>query len=901
MSPASWRQIEGLYQAAINCDSAERAALLAQADPEVRRMVESLLDHPPAGLPVSQPAIGSQLGPYRIEALIGSGGMGSVYRALDTRLDRSVAIKIPAQPFDARFEREGRSIAALNHPNICTLHDVGPNYLVMELVEGPTLAERIRKGPVPIAEALAIARQIAAALDTAHQRGIIHRDLKPANVKVKPDGTVKVLDFGLARFATADPPGDDDPTHSLTVTEAGAVLGTPAYMAPEQALGKAADKRADIWAFGVILYEMVTGARPFPGDAPVWERVPAAIRPLLTRCLQKDPTNRLRDIGDAPFLLELPTTAPPASARSVGPWWILAAVALLLSAGVWTWSRLRPAASAQPVLRLEITPPVGSRFASATNSSGLSLSPDGRNAAYVVAAKGTTNLWVRALDDGTARMLVATEGAALPFWSPDGKSIAYFAGNKLQRIDLAGGAPRTICESRLTVGGSWAPGGQILYGGWSSGLFQVDSSGGTPVQLTTPDAARGEDFHYWPQVLPGGRFLYFARSPSKPQFTGVYAASFAEPNTPVQLLNSVTNAVYAPGNPDKAKGHLLWLQGSTLLAQSFDTAALKLSGEPHPVADPVASLGLHGQMVAAVSDTGILLYSASNPQDQLVWYDTVGRPLGTLGEPAVMGEFRPSPDGRRVATVRASPGGTDLWTVDVERSVATRFTSLPGISIHPVWSPDGRTLLFSSGSPFNLFRKDSLGASAEQRLTESPHRQFATDWSPDGRWILHDEHIGNQSSIQILPAPPATGASRPYLKTGFNEAAGRFSPDGKWVAFQSDESGRDEVYIDTFPDPHGKTLVSARGGTFPHWAAAGRELFYLAADSMLMSVDVQLGPGSAKLSTPRPLFPATIKEGISPYAPTPDGKRILVMEPEKTARPLKVIVNWPALLNEPRP
>uniref|UniRef100_Q024X3 Serine/threonine protein kinase n=1 Tax=Solibacter usitatus (strain Ellin6076) TaxID=234267 RepID=Q024X3_SOLUE len=897
MSPASWRQIEGLYQAAINCESAERAALLAQADPEVRRMVESLLDPPsPVGPPASQPAIGSQLGPYRIETLIGSGGMGSVYRAVDTRLDRAVAIKIPAQPFDARFEREGRSIAALNHPNICTVHDVGPNYLVMELIEGPTLAERIRKGPVPLEEALAIARQIAAALDTAHQRGLIHRDLKPANVKVKPDGTVKVLDFGLARFAITDPPGDDDPTHSLAVTQAGAILGTPHYMAPEQALGKSADKRADIWAFGVILYEMVTGARPFPGDVPVWDRVPAAIRPLLTRCLQKDPAHRLRDIGDAPFLLELPSAALPVTARSVAPWWILAATAFLLTAGAWTWSLFRPTTGAQPVLRLEITPPADSQFASSSNASGLSLSPDGRNAAYVVAAKGTTNLWVRALGDGTARMLDSTEGAALPFWSHDGKSIAFWAGGKLQRIDLAGGAPRTICETRLTVGGSWAPGGQILYGGWSSGLFQVDSSGGTPVPLTTPDAMRGEDFHYWPQVLPEGRFLYFARS-SKPEYTGVYAASFAAPNKPVQLLHTLTNAVYAPGASDRKKGHLLWLQGSTLVAQAFDAAALRLSGEPRPVADPVASLGLHGQMVAAASDTGILLYRASNSQSQFVWYDPTGRLIAPFAEPAVFGQFSISTDGRRVATARAGSGGVDLWTVEVDRGVSTRLTSLPGISISPAWSSDGSAIFFASGSPFNLYRKDSIGAGPEQRLTQSPHPQFPTDCSLDGRWILYDEQVRNQSTIRVLPAAPATGDSRLYLKSSFNQGSAHFSPDGKWIAFQSDESGENEVYIASFPEPHGKLRVSTKGGRFPHWAAGGRRLFYLSADSTVTAMDVQLGPSSVNLSSPHPLFPVTVLDGgISPFIPTPDGKRILVVEPEKTARPLKVIVNWPALL-----
>jgi eukaryotic-like serine/threonine-protein kinase len=858
------------------------------------------------------------LGPYRIEALLGSGGMGSVYCAVDTRLERRVAVKIPSEPFSDRFKREARAIAALNHPNICTLHDVGPNYLVMELIEGPTLAERIRKGPLPVEEALAIARQIAEALEAAHEKGIVHRDLKPANIKVKPDGAVKVLDFGLARVMRAPgPPGADDPTHSLTVTEAGMIVGTPAYMAPEQALGKTVDKRADIWAFGVILYEMVTGSRLFAGattaetlhavltQEPDWDRVPAGVRPVLRRCLEKDPKRRLRDIGDAQFTIEeIPAvdSPPPAKLRR---WWIACAAAVALAAaGVWVTTQLRQTAADPPVLRLEITPPDGSQFASATNSTGISLSPDGRYAAYVVAAKGDTALWLRPLDGSAARMLEGTEGAALPFWSPDGKSVAFFANDKLKRVELAGGGPQTIAEVGLAIGGAWSPSGQILYGGWSSGLFQVAASGGKPVPLTTPDAARGEAFHYWPQMLPGGGFLYFVRS-SKPEYTGVYAASLAAPHKAVQLLNTAGNALYAPlnaalyehRNPNDQKGHLLWLRGATLLAQEFDAASLKLSGEPHPIADPVASLGVHGQIRAAVSATGVLLFSASNPLGQFVWYDRAGKPQGMLGEPAAIGQFRLSPDGRRIAMSAASPGGADLWMLDVDRGVTTRFTSRPGISNAPVWSRDGRTILFASGSPFNLFRKDANGTAAEQRLTESPNLQFPVDWSPDGRYILIYEFVGNQRSLQVLPASPAGGLARPYLRSSFNDGFGSISPDGHWVAFSSEESGRAEVYVDAFPEARGKVRISTGGGMFPQWADGGRELFYVAADSMLMSVMVKLGPGTVEPSAARAFFPVTQMDGgISPYLSTPDGKRILVLEPEKAVRPLKVIVNWPALL-----
>src|SRR5260370_27178789 len=505
----------------------------------------------------------------------------------------------------------------------------------------------------------------------------------------------------------------------------------------------------------------------------------------------------------------------------------------------------------------------------------MSLSPDGRSAAYVVTTNGKRALWIRSLDETGARLLDGTEGAALPFWSPDGKSIAFFAKGALQRLELAGGQPRTICEVGMAVGGTWGPDGQILYGGWATGVFHVAASGGKPVPLTTPDAARGESFHYWPQVLPGRGFIYFVRS-SKPEYTGVYAASLAAPHRPVQVLSAVDNDLFAPEHPyNTTKGYLLWLRGETLVAQDFDAATLKLSGEPHVIAEPVAGLGIHGQMEVAVSTTGLLLYSASNPLSRLVWNDRAGKPLGAMGDAATIGQFRVSPDGRRIAVVRANPGGSDLWMMDADRGVATRFTSLPGINIHPTWSPHSRTLLFASGAPFNLFRKDTSGTSAEQRLTESPNLQFPNDWSPDGRSILYQEYIGTRHSLWVLPASPHDGKPRPYSPTGFNEDFGRFSPDGNWVAFQSDESGRREVYIDAFPDPRGKIRISTNGGMFPQWAAGGRELFYVAADSMLMSVTMKLGPGAVEPSAPRALLPVFLQDGgISPYLPTPDAPRI---------------------------
>jgi Tol biopolymer transport system component len=919
MSPGRWRQIEELYQAARDLDGTRRAELLAQADPDLRREIEKLLDQPTSGSPLDSPAweeagavatpsIGSQLGPYRIEERIGSGGMGEVYRAIDTRLRRAVAIKIPNEILDGRFAKEARAIAALNHPNICTIHDVGPNYIVMELVEGPTLAERMGKTPLSETEALAIARQIAAALDAAHQKGIVHRDLKPANIKVKPDGSIKVLDFGLARTAPDRQPGEIEETRTLTVTEVGTIAGTPAYMSPEQALGKPVDKRTDIWAFGVILYEMLTAGRLFDGAntaevlrsvltrEPEWDRIPHNVRPLLRSCLERDPARRLRDIGDTPFLLEAPVEIRPRSTRL---WWFAVVAALILGvlAGALALSR-RGGAPDQPFLSLDIAPPEGLAFASGVNTSGFSISPDGRTAAFIVRVKGNTGLWIRALDGTGAHPVEGTEGAALPFWSPDSRSIAFFTKNTLKRVDLAGGKPQLVTDVAIGVGGTWGADGRILYGGWSTGLMQVSASGGKPVPFTTLDGGRGEQFHYWPQILPGGSFLYFVRS-TKPEHTGVYAARLAEPHKATQLLHVVDNAIFAPQGINNTSGHLLWLRDETLVSQSFDAVSWKLSGDPHTIAEPVAGLGLHAQMRAAVSSTGVLLYSASNALNQLTWVDRNGKILGPLAEPAPYGQFRFSPDGRRLIFDRQNPGGSDLWIMDVDRAVSTRFTAIPGISIVPVWSPDGRTILFSSDSPFNMYRKDASGTSAEERLQKSPNRQFPNDWSQDDHWLLFEEIAGSHESVWVRPAPPQTGEIRPYPGASASQQSfARFSPDGHWVSFCSDESGRSEVYIDAFPNPRGKTRISTSGGQFPQWSPDGNSLFYVAtADSTLVSVALQKGTGSIVPSTPVSIQRVTIvDEGVSPYLVEPNGRRLLILEPEKIPRPLKVIMNWPALL-----
>ena len=553
------------------------------------------------------------------------------------------------------------------------------------------------------------------------------------------------------------------------------------------------------------------------------------------------------------------------------------------------------------MFRLQIDPPEGGQFSLSDSIGGMAISPDGRTAAFVATIGAKTGLWVRALDGTTARLIAGIERAAHPFWSPDSKSIGFFAAGKLQRVDLAGGGPLSICDAPAARGGAWTADGRILFGVVSSGLMQVSASGGVPSPLTTLDASRGDDLHFWPQMLPGGRFLYLVRS-VKPENSGTYAASLANPAEHVRLLSGDNKGIYAAG--PGGKSYLLWLRGGALVAQEFDPGPLKLAGEPHAVAEPVGRV--LGQALAAASANGVLLYSASSTESQFVWMDRGGNRAGTVGDPGEYTSFSLSPDGRRAIATRRRAGGNDFWMLDAERGVGSLLTGNAGA--YPVWAPDSRTVVYNWGTPRNLFRKEVGGAGTEERVAQAANIQNPTDWSRDARWILYFAIMAPAGmDLWVLPVTPEgkpspESAPKLYLGTKSNESYGRFSPESppRWVAYQSDETGRYEVYIQAFPEPRGAVRISTAGGQYPQWGPGGSELFYVSPDNKLMAVSLKFSADSVEASVPHELFALPGADiGWSRYEAAPDGQRFLVRAtPGQAGQPLTVIVNWPALLKK---
>jgi Tol biopolymer transport system component/tRNA A-37 threonylcarbamoyl transferase component Bud32 len=850
-------------------------------------------------------AAGHKLGPYEIVAPAGAGGMGEVYKARDTRLDRTVAVKILTSQSE-RFEREARTVASLNHPNICTLFDIGAHdgtpYMVMEFLEGETLAARIARGPLPMEEMLRIALQVGDALDRAHRAGVTHRDIKPGNIMLTRDGA-KVLDFGLAKVAEKAVIAPTDATLTKALSGENAVMGTPQYMAPELFEAKAADARSDIWAFGAVLYEMATGKKAFEGSnysslvgaivaaqpKPMEPVTPKWLERLVRRCLSKDPEERWQNMRDVVLDLRNPpvetTAAPPK--RNWWPWVAAACLILVATLGALYLGK-REAPSAAWVT--EINPPPGGQFASLNG--GSAISPDGRTLAYIATTSaGQTLLHFRRLDSLEATAIAGTEGAARPFWSPDGKSIAFGAGGSLKRVDLAGGAPVVLCAVSAARGGSWGEDGVILFAERSSGLKKIPAAGGQAVAVTTVQPAAGERYHYYPQFLPGGQwYLYLVRG--TPDKQGIYIAALDGKTAAVRVLETAYQARY-----DASTQRLFYWESGTLWARRLELDPPRMAGEPRRVADQVFAAGGNGYADFSASGNGVLFYrrGAGNGKVQFAWFGRGGEKLDAPGEAfeTSVDYFRVSPDGARVAyTVGAQR--PDVWLLDLRRATSTRLTFQGGL--YPVSSPDGRQVYYQCW-PKGICRKAADG-SGEEEVVAGGTTMFPRSISPDGSTLL-----GGLADIFALPiGTPRPGERenlQPWLVTPYNEDYPAFSPDGRWVAYQSNESGQTQVYVQGYPEKRGKWQVSQTGGNFLHWRADGRELYWAGPDGMLMAAPVTAGAAGIESGKPAPLFRVPQGLGFPWFEPDRDGKRFLVLEPAGVPDrelPMVVVHNWPALI-----
>ena len=930
MTIERWRQIEAVYHSALEHSPHERAAFIAIAckgDPDLRSEVEDLVrrdESPGWSLPDSpvwatydEPgaplAAGARLGPYEIVSTIGSGGMGVVFRAIDTRLGRSVAIKTSRGPFSDRFAREARTIAALNHPNICTLYDTGPDYLVMEFIEGPTLADRIRKGPLPFDEALRIARQIAAAIDAAHENGIVHRDLKPANIKLRLDGSVKVLDFGLAKSSGRSEPNPD----SVELKLSGLILGTAAYMSPEQALGQEVDKRADVWAFGVVLYEMLTGFRPFDGPTasdcttdilrkePDLAKVPARVRRLLGLCLEKDPQKRLRSLGDWQHLIESEelrqqSSGAPGFRKIV--WFAVPAILIAAAAGIWSaWSR--PSGPLRPA-RFQVNLPEEIYF-----DRSVSVSPDGQN--LVFSATGENDgLWIHNLDTLEWRRLPGAEHGKSPFWSPDSRYLGFVVsgngGSEVKKIYISGGSAATVytAPGHYLGEGSWNQNGDLIIGGPNGEpIRKISANGDAEVILSAVDSARGETSHGRPQFLPDGKhFLYWVAGAAEKK--GTYSGSVDDVAAPPRERIVTVPARYAGGK-------LLFLQGATLMAQTFDAERRRLTDEPAPIADRVQTID--EQPVVSAS-AGVLAYrpGPESPGKVLTWYDRHSKELGTVGQSGVDVDPKISPDQQHVAVLDGGSRMTNIWILDLARGLRTRFTFQPPVA-SPVWSLDGRRLFYSSGPKLEAISvKDADGSGPETELFRQPGSfLYPTSISPDERFLLYfvttkPREMRTHTEIWVLPLAKD---GRPFRLLGsqFNQATGNFSPDGRWIVWKSNESGRSEVYIRGVVNAGsgglslspGKWQVSreSAGAALPLWRRDGKELFYMTAQDVITAVTVDSSHGALQLGNPIPLVttPCTCQFDV-----TADGQRFLVSGPAgaTSKAPITVVLNWQAELRK---
>jgi eukaryotic-like serine/threonine-protein kinase len=863
---------------------------------------------------------GAKLGPYEIIAPIGAGGMGEVYRAKDTKLDREVAIKVlPAALAEdperlARFEREAKVLASLNHPNIAQIYGVEERALVMELVPGEVL-----RGPLPLESVLNYTKQIADALEAAHDKGIIHRDLKPANIMITPEGVVKVLDFGLAALPNRDHEGADSvnsPTLTISPTRAGMILGTAGYMSPEQARGKAVDKRADIWAFGVVFFEMLTGQRLFEGETvsdtlaavltkePGWEQVPAKVRRLVQACLQKDPKQRLQAIGDWKLLLAVDAPAPIASHRSRFGWlaWGIAGLFLLTTLAV-SFLHFQEKPPLAELMRFQIPAPE-----KVTLGNQLSLSPDGHRLAFTArGANGVDQIWVRSLDTVEARPLPGTDDADGLFWSPDSRFIGFSTVSKLKKVDASGGPVQSVCDISGTIlGGAWAPDGTIVFGGVFRPMMRVPESGGMPVPISTLDPARQEAFHMNPSLLPDGRHFVYGRGSLSAVSRGIYLGSLdakPEQQDSKQLATSLYPAPVYARSPDPAFGYVLFEQEGSLMALPFDARRLEPAGAAVPIAESIASADL-GRSFYSASATGVLAFRTGRPSGatQLLWIDRQGKQLGQIGPPAPYGDIQLSPDGKLVLVDQSLQ---HLWFADPARGVFSRLNPGDIQEYSSAISPDGRVAFtYSPGGVLgDIYVKLANGAGVPELLVKSATLKHPNHWSLDGRYLIYDDHTKQRQDLWIVPMSPEKAGDHkpiPFLVTPADETFGQFSPDTKWIAYSSDESGRREVYVQGFVPDHvpaagvGKWQISTAGGDKPRWRRDGKELYYIAPDGKMMAVPVKSSATTFEPGVAIPLFETHVTSFV-PYDVAADGRFLVNTVKEDAAAntsPITVVLNW---------
>jgi serine/threonine protein kinase/Tol biopolymer transport system component len=875
-------------------------------------------------------AAGARLGPYEILSPLGAGGMGEVYRARDTRLGREVAVKVLPQHLSVssetrqRFEREAKTISQLSHPHVCALFDVGregdTEYLVMELLEGETLSARLVKGSLPLDQTLRYGQEIADALDRAHRQGIVHRDLKPTNVMLTKSG-VKLLDFGLAK--AMEPAASPSSLTALptqnNLTQEGTILGTFQYMAPEQLEGKEADARTDIFALGAVLYEMATGKKAFPAASQAslitaimsanppsisaaQPASPPALDRVVTTCLAKDPEDRWQNAGDVAKELKWIAESGPGSPQTglrprqtprrligtAATLFVLAAVALAA-----ILVRLRSEAADRRPVRLSVLPPDRTSFNSLGTGGPVAVSPDGRLLAFTASgADGAPLLYVRPLSAITARPLSGTEGASFPFWSPDSRLVGFFARGKLKKVDASGGPVTTVCDAAEGRGGAWNRDGDILFANRYSPIFRVRATGGRPIEVTRLDAKRGDTTHRWPQFLPDGQhFLYLAAPLGMESESNTIFAASLDGKENREILPASSNVAYA-------SGHLLYTREGTLVAQPFDPRRLRVRGEAFPVVEGVSYDYLYSRAVFSVSEDGILVYQAGGVADtRLAWLDRGGKTLGFVDEPGFYSSPRLSPDGKRIAVAISEPNlsKANLWIYDVGRGTRSRFTFASARETYPLWSPDGVWLVYGSNArgPFGLYRKRSDGTGSEELLLQTQNNIVPSSLSPDGKLLAFDAFGGPHQMKTDISILPLTGDRKPYpfLQTPANEGDAQFSPDGKWIAYVSDESGRPEVYVTGFPRSEGKWQVSSAGGQQPRWSRDGKELFYLEGRSNVMVVDVKT-EGGLQAGQPRKLFAVRPLFG-GLYDVAADG-RFLVNTPqgEQVIEPITVVLNW---------